>query len=389
MSESETDRSPLRVLIAENVEDDALLMVEELRRAGYTPTSKRVQTALDFNTALARGTWDIVLVDYMMGGFTGMQALEIYKKSGLDIPFLLVSGSIGEEKAVEFVRSGAHDYLMKDRLSRLGGAVRRELREAANRGVQRAGVVEIQRLNDALQKQVELLSRANTHLEQLTFAASHDLKEPLRTVTSYTQLLLKRRSSPDEQDEFGEYIRDGVERMRTLIDGLEAFARTSHWTGDIPRPVDADAVAADAVVLLTEAIEATRAVLTINPLPAVIMERIPLIQVFQNLIANALKYRRGDAPPDIRISAEEQHGEVRFAVSDNGIGISPEHHDDIFLLFRRLHGVEYPGIGLGLALCKRTVEHYGGRMWVASDLGVGSIFYFTLPLATNVAAAAS
>jgi light-regulated signal transduction histidine kinase (bacteriophytochrome) len=388
---------PIHVLIIENSEDDAILVAEQLRRSGYDPNWKMVDNAADLTEALAADSWDLFLCDYSMPGFSGMKALEIYKTFGLDIPFFLVSGLIGEERAVEAMRAGAHDCIMKDRLSRLGPAVERELREAANRRERRQADLEIhrlnselQRLNAQLQEKLELLSRSNAELEQFAWAASHDLKEPLRTVVSYCQLLLRRRqhSVDPEELEFMQYIRGAVDRMHALIDGLLAYSRAMYEPLETARRTDAGAVAAEAVQVFQDVIEQTGAIISIDPLPPVTVHEAPLLQVFQNLIGNALKYRRTGVPARIRISGFAESGQVRFAVADNGIGIKPEHYERIFVLFRRLHGSELPGVGVGLALCKRLVERHGGRIWIEAEPGAGSTFYFTLPAAQAVNAAA-
>jgi DNA-binding NtrC family response regulator len=229
---------PLRVLIVENSEDDALLMVDCLREAGYDPDWHGVETAQQLTAALASaGDWGLILSDYTMPSFGGLQALEIYRRSGLDIPFILVSGSIGEERAVEAMRAGVQDYIMKDHMQRLGPAVDRELREAANRDERRATFHENRRLNEELSelneslcKKAEVLSRSCADLEQVTWSAIHDLREPLRLVTMNSELLLARNGDPDKI-EYSCHIREGVERMTVLIDGLLAYSRNFRVPG--------------------------------------------------------------------------------------------------------------------------------------------------------------
>lgn len=382
---------PLKVLIVENSEDDAVLMLAHLRRNGYEPDFKIVETARDFGAALSSEPWHLILCDYMLPGFTGLDALRMCRSAGFDIPFILVSGSIGEERAVEALQASADDYIMKDHIQRLASAVERALREANIRREGLKAEAEILRLNGELRDRVELLSRSNRELEQFASAASHDLKEPLRTVTMYTQLLLRRRASQFNSDEieFAGYIQSAVERMRALIDGVLTYSRIGHESGGRLASADAAIAVSDALIALRGAIDESKAVVTVDILPTVAIESVALTQVFQNLISNALKYRRTDEAPRIRISADERDGRVRFVVSDNGMGISLAHYERIFILFRRLHGDEYPGIGLGLAVCKRIVEHYGGRIWPESEPGIGSKFYFTLlPRAKAVGAAA-
>jgi signal transduction histidine kinase len=382
--------TPLKVLIVENSENDAILMADCLTQAGYRTEWERVETAPGLASALVSpAPWDLILSDYSMPGFSGLAALQIYQQSGLDIPFILISGLIGEERAVEAMHSGVHDYIMKDRMRRLPPAVDRELREAANRKARRTAVNENERLtselltlNETLREKVELLSRSHADLEQVTWAASHDLKEPLRQIGSYAQMLLRRRPATDADElEFSRYINEGVERATALLDGMLAYARNVRAPVDLSIQTEAEEAAGEALVSLAQRMESLSATVTVDPLPAVMIDHQVLLDIFKHLFLNALEYQREGAPPSIRVSSTRRNDEICFAVQDNGIGIKPEHQARIFELFRRLHGVEYPGIGVGLPLCKRLIENYGGRLWVESEPGAGSTFYFTLAAA--------
>lgn len=379
--------TPLKLLLVENSEDDAMLIVDCLEQADYELDWQRVETRHDLTEALAPpADWDLILSDYTLPGFGGLQALEIYKQTGLDIPFILISGSIGEEKAVEAMHSGVHDYIMKDRMRRLVPAVDRELREAANRRARRDAVGENERLNlellelnKTLREKVDLLSRSHADLEQMTWAASHDLKEPLRQITSYVQLFLRRRPAATvDEVEFSRYISEGVDRANALLGGLLAYARNVRTPVDLTIQTEAEAAAREALQSLTPLMESLSATITVDPLPSVKIGHDALVDIFRHLFVNALKYTRDGVPPRIHISSAWRDGDFCFAVKDNGIGIKPEHHGRIFELFRRLHGAEYPGIGVGLPLCKRLVENYGGKLWLESEPGVGSTFFFTL-----------
>ncbi len=379
------------VIIIENSPEDATLIVHELQGAGYEPEWIVVETAAELISTLAKGPWELIISDYSMPAFSSAAALEIYKAASLDVPFFLVSGAIGEEKAVEVMRAGAHDYIMKDRLERLGPAVERALCEALGRRERREADCEIRRLNVELREQIELLSQSHAEREEFTFMASHDLKEPLRTVANYTELLLSHRPvSPDaDEREFAGYIQGAVTRMWALIDGLVAYSRADRGANETRQPADANGIASAALSGLEAAIEESGAVVTIEPLPAVMIKTRPLLDIFQYLIANALKYQSKGQSPRITVSAVEQDGQVQFAVADNGIGIEPEHYERIFKLFGRLHGSEYPGVGTGLAVSKRIVERNGGRIWLDSKPGVGSTFYFTVPAAEPIAQTAA
>jgi signal transduction histidine kinase len=226
----------------------------------------------------------------------------------------------------------------------------------------------------------ENLKRSNAELEEFAYVASHDLQEPLRMVASFTQLLAKRYQGKLDQDadEFIGFAVDGATRMQQLIQDLLAYSRVG-TRGKFLVPTDCNVIFDKVRANLFTAIEEHGAQVNSGPLPTVYGDEVQLIQLFQNLIANALKFR-GDAPPVIRITAQEDDGAWRFAVKDNGIGIASAHQERIFMIFQRLHPrSEYPGTGIGLAICKKIVERHGGRIWVDSEPGRGATFFFTIP----------
>jgi light-regulated signal transduction histidine kinase (bacteriophytochrome) len=234
--------------------------------------------------------------------------------------------------------------------------------------------------NAELELRAEELERSNMDLQQFAYAASHDLSEPLRMVSSYVQLLAKRYGDKlgSDAEEFIGFALDGVVRMQALIDGLLMYSRagTSDYAVD---PVDCNEILDATLLMLKTAIEEKEAEVVVSPLPTVPGDANQLAQLFQNLIGNAIKFV-ADGPPRIEVTAEEDGAEWHFRVSDNGIGIDPAHVERIFDVFKRLHGRgEYPGSGIGLAICKRIVERHGGRIWVESEPGAGSTFNFTIP----------
>ena len=235
----------------------------------------------------------------------------------------------------------------------------------------------------ALRESNYALQQANADLEQFAFSASHDLKEPLRMVSVYGQLLKRKLSGKldTEAELFLRHCVEGAARVDALIKDLLEYTHTSSDVVPDPEPVSVDLVVRQTLEVLGSSIQATGAVVTMDPLPTLKIAGAHLQQIFQHLLTNAIKYR-SNRPPKINIGAMHIHQGWIFSVSDNGIGIDQAYREQVFGLFKRLHGVnEYPGTGLGLAICKKLVDRYGGRIWVDSKLGVGSVFCFTLPRA--------
>lgn len=280
-------------------------------------------------------------------------------------------------------------------------AERAKLRElntelTASRDQAEAAIVKLQtaeeellRKTRALEDHATELKRSNAELEQFAYVASHDLQEPLRMVSSYCQLLKRRFSDKlgHEGAEFIEFAVDGAQRMQQLIKDLLAFSRVGRAGGAF-ESLDANQLVQTALANLTSAIADCEAKIEIGVLPKITGQRVQLTQLLQNLIGNAIKFRR-EVPPLIRITAREPaEGFAEFTVEDNGIGIAAEDIERAFIIFQRLHERDkYGGTGIGLAIVKKVVEHHGGRIWIESELGAGSRFHFTLPIVEEMLAA--
>jgi signal transduction histidine kinase len=248
----------------------------------------------------------------------------------------------------------------------------------------------VQQANDALAARAVELQRSNAELEQFAYVASHDLQEPLRKVTSFCQLLQRRYGGQldEKADQYIEFAVDGAKRMQVLINDLLSFSRVGR-TGPDLGPVDCAAALTAAKANLSAQIEQAHAVIEAGPLPEVTAQFTLITAVFQNLLSNALKFR-GPQPPHIVISAEREGACWSFSVSDNGIGIEPQYADRVFLIFQRLHDkATYPGTGIGLAMCRKIIEYFGGQIWLDTGVTDGARVRFTLPVPSGETASSA
>lgn len=239
---------------------------------------------------------------------------------------------------------------------------------------------------DMLSETVTDLRKSNENLERFAYVASHDLKEPLRAITSYTQLLKKYCSDKlnDDEFEFIEYILSGSKRMNSLIDDLLQYSRVGARDIKLVK-INANELFDYAVTNLAVSIGETNTVVTKDELPEIFCDKVLFRQLFQNLIGNAVKYRDQDKENAVHVSCECKDEEVVFCFEDNGIGIDQKYYDKIFVIFKRLHSHDqYTGTGIGLAVCQNIVEQHGGKIWLQSKLGEGSRFYFSLPIKKSI-----
>jgi len=364
----------LQILMVEDDVIDKELIEDELRRAEINFTARRVETRDDFLKELKNVSPDVILSDYSLPHFSGLEALQLVKERMPSTPFILVTGSLTEETAVECMKAGASDYVIKEHLVRLGSAVRGALER-------KIAMEEKEWAQAEFRKIAADLARSNQELERFAYVASHDLQEPLRMVSNFVQLLARRYQGrlDADADDFIRFVVDGVKRMKNLIDGLLEYSRAGR-EGEQLVPTDCGEALNQALENLRVTIQESNASITRDPLPTVLSESVQLTELFQNLIGNAMKFHNHQCPR-VHIGVQCHGGEWIFSVRDNGIGIDPKYTERIFDVFQRLHSAhKYPGTGIGLAICKKIVQRHGGRIWVESQPGQGATFYFTIPL---------
>jgi light-regulated signal transduction histidine kinase (bacteriophytochrome) len=244
--------------------------------------------------------------------------------------------------------------------------------------------MQLQAGNAALEQRVEErtaeLRLSIAELQQFAYVASHDLKEPLRTMATFAKLLSEQYKErlDGEAATFIDHIVDGARRLDSLLNDLLTYSTHVNKPCQVAALCDSEAALAGVLMMLNALIRENDALITHDPLPQVPADFNELVQLFQNLIGNGLKYRRTEAPR-IHVSAQQRPGDWLFSVRDNGLGIEPKYYNQVFGIFKRLHGREYPGNGIGLAICKKIVERRQGRIWVESEPATGSTFYFTIP----------
>jgi light-regulated signal transduction histidine kinase (bacteriophytochrome) len=361
----------------EDSSSDVELMVRELGLGGFEVSYNVAQSEAEFRALVRANSYAIVLADFSLPQWRGLEALRVLADEELDTPLILVSGTVGDLSAVECIKQGVSDYILKDRLARLPAAVRGALEEQRLRQERKCA-------QDDLAQKAHELARSNQELEQFAYVASHDLQEPLRMVAAYTELLAERyQGKLDAQaDKYIHYAVDGARRMQTLIQDLLAFSRVGRQEMELS-VVNFENVVDLAIANLQTAIVENKVVIKREALPSLAAVQSLMVQVFQNLISNAIKFR-SSSTPCIEVKAEKSSGGWMFSVADNGIGMAPGYCEEIFVIFKRLHTQqEYTGNGIGLALCRKIIEWQGGKIWVTSEPGKGSIFRFTLPGATT------
>jgi signal transduction histidine kinase len=373
--------SLLRILMIEDSEDDAALMLRSLRRAGFSLSNRRVETLAALCSALDEGEWDLVLSDFNLPGFTARGALEEVRKRSLEIPFIIVSGAIGEELAAELIRTGANDVINKSHLVRLAPAIERELRESEIRKDKK-------RADEEKHKLLEELKRAVAVRDEFLAIASHELKTPITSLKLQAHILdrsLKKlgpgRQYNEQVVKFADVSLRQIERMTRLVDEMLSMTRMMSQGLSIHcADMELRDLVQQVLDRFSEQIRESGSKVVLldgNPVKGR-WDHFRMEQVVENLLSNALKY--GSGKP-IEIHIREDGGHAILMISDHGIGIAPEDQKRIFSRFER--AVSYTnisGLGLGLYIVSEIVHAHGGEIAVHSEYGKGSTFIVKMPL---------
>ena len=383
-------QGPKKIFAVDDSETYLQQISEALRADGYEMALARSgEEALEL---LAVQPVDCILLDLMMPGIGGRETCKRIKSAKVmrDIPIVMLTAVEDRDAMLLELSAGADDYIAKSSdlellRARVLAQIRRKQFQDENRIIRehllRKEKEEAERHSEVLEVRAAELKRSNDDLQQFAYIAAHDLQEPLRVISSFTQLLAQRYKGrlDSDADEFIGFAVDGAHRMQALIQSVLAYCRVGTADKEF-RAVSSEVALKQALDNLRNAIADSAGVVTHDPLPTISADSVRLAQLFQNIVGNAIKYR-GEEPPRVHVSAMKNgSGEWIFSIRDNGLGIDSQYFDKIFLMFQRLHGRgEFSGMGIGLTVCKKIAERHGGRMWVESVPGQGSTFYIALP----------
>lgn len=353
----------VNILVIDDSEDDRLLYSRALRKS--SAANYVISEAENGEEGLKRiddGAIACVLLDYSLPGRNGIEVLKRIRSNYPFIPVVMLTGQGNENVAVAAMQEGAQNYIAKSTITpeTLEHVIRMAMQHCA------------------LQKRIH---EQRTSLEIFTRALAHDLKEPLRTIRSFVELLGESERFVDKTQRYFDYIRSAADRMHLLIDTVFLYTRLDDPGQMAKENCDVGSVLADVKANLAQLIRERGAVITADSLPTVYVNRIQLLQLFQNLISNAIHHsEHSEKPVAVHIHAERQGDQWLFKVSDNGPGIEEDHLQKIFEPFKRMTRYEDQGVGLGLAICRKVVEAHGGKIWCESKLEEGATFLFTLPV---------
>ena len=372
--------TPLRILIVEDSLSDTELVLYELRSSGFEPDWQRVETELEYIARL-NANYDVILSDFYLPGFDAMRALRLLQERDLDIPFIIVTGSISEETAVECMKQGAADYLLKDRLVRLGQAITqavegRKLRHEQQQAKKRAAQLEQEKL---------ISEAANLAKSEFLANMSHELRTPLTSILGFSKVLRQQIFGPlnDKQQQYIERISSSGEHLLALINDLLDLSKIEAGEEELVLEIlQVGDVARECISLMQESANSRGLELAFVMEPDVttcMADERRLKQILLNLLANAVKFTETGA---VTLKVSETDGMIKLSVIDTGIGIPPADQAVLFQPFRQLDSSlarKYPGTGLGLVLARKLARLHGGDVTLQSDLGQGSCFTLCLP----------
>jgi len=361
----------LRILFLEDVANDIEMVRRVLREGGLEVNLQPIATREEFVEQLEHQSPDVILSDHGFPNFDGFSALSLAKEKCPEVPFIFVTGGLGEEATTEALKSGATDFVLKDKLSTLVPAMHRALESARER----------QRMQQQIARLKSQLEAANKELEAFSYSISHDLRAPLRHLNGFMDLL--RQSAADKLDddsrEYLHIISDSARQLSRLIDAVLSFSRIGR-AALRKTPVPLAALVKSVLSDLRYDMEGRQVEWTIGALPTAEVDYALLRQVFFNLLSNALKYTRGRDPARIEIGFSDLPLEVVVFVRDNGVGFDMQFADKLFGVFQRLHAApEFEGVGIGLANVRRIIYRHGGKTWAEAKPDCGATFYFSLP----------
>lgn len=376
MSKNSSHTLKGNILVVDDQPDNLRILSFMLREEGY-----QVRKALNGQMALTACQTllpDVILLDIMMPDMDGYEVCQRLKASDktCEVPVIFISALDDVVDKVKAFSVGGVDYITKP------FQVEEVLARVANQLTIQQLYRQLTEQNTQLQKLNEELKRSNDELEQFAYIASHDLQSPLQAIVGYARIIeatYENHLDTDAKQYIANIVNAGW-RMTQLIEDLLDYSRVGTCTEEF-KPTDCKTVLEEVLANLDEEICASGASISYSDLPTVMGSSTQLMQVFQNLISNSIKFCRPEVPPQVEITAKaKKNDEWIVAVRDNGIGIETQHFERIFEVFQRLHSYKkYPGNGIGMSICKKIVERHGGRIWVESQPGVGTTFYFTIP----------
>ena len=380
--------SELKVLIIEDNPDDAVLLVRFLKKSGHVVMYRMIDNQTDFQSALKNESWDIILSDFNVPHFSPLWALNLIEARELDIPFIIVSGTVPADKAVELMKAGANDYVMKDDLFRLVPAIERELREVQIRRKKKQAEEESLAQKDRLRVLVEELQRAVDSREELIAICSHELRTPITSMKLQTQHFIRALSKDNAKAFIDNYLHKFIintnrqlDRLATLVDDMIDYSQSGSGLVTLNRndQVDLEAVIHKVISKNQDTIDRSGSQISIHIISSAPIsgDTRRLEQSFSNIFLNALRYGKGKP---IQVSLVVDEKQAMISVEDHGIGIAPDDVDRIFKRFERaVSASDFSGLGLGLFMARKIVEAHQGQIRVASSLGKGSSFQIVLP----------